>query len=148
MEDPATQVCKKNCGSLSAGPKPGEMGRVVAGRASGVKTLHAKHFSMRDLSVFTPDRSGPGIKTTVTSDLSPKVTSGHATWVPRKSGKQWKKKKERNEERKKAKKFKLKVGSLNVGTMTGKGKEVADLIERRRVGVQCVHCAKNTIEGS
>ena len=32
----------------------------------------------------------------------------------------------------------LKVGLLIVGTMTGKGSEVADLMERRRVGVLCV----------
>ena len=38
-------------------------------------------------------------------------------------------KKERNEERKKAKKIKLRVATLNVGTMTGKGREVTDLME-------------------
>lgn len=30
------------------------------------------------------------------------------------------------------------VGTLNVGTMSGKGREVADLMVRRRVGVLCV----------
>ena len=32
----------------------------------------------------------------------------------------------------------MKVGTLNVGTMTGKGREVADLMERRSVDVLCV----------
>ena len=32
----------------------------------------------------------------------------------------------------------LKVGSLNAGTTSGKGREVADLMERRRMGVLCV----------
>ena len=45
---------------------------------------------------------------------------------------------ERNEERKKAKKIMLKVATLNVGTMTGKGIEVADLMERRGVDILCV----------
>ena len=45
---------------------------------------------------------------------------------------------ERNEERKKAKKIKLKVATLNVETMTGKGREVADLMERRGVDILCV----------
>ena len=58
--------------------------------------------------------------------------------MQRKGGKQWKKKKERNEERKKAKKIMLKVGILNVGIMTEKGRKVAELMERRRVGVLCV----------
>ena len=92
---------------------------------------------MRDLSISAPDRSGPGVKTTLTSDLSPRVSGGHATWVQRRSGKQ-RRKKERNEEKKKAKKIMFKVGSLNVVTMTGKGREVADLMEQRRVGVLCV----------
>ena len=33
---------------------------------------------------------------------------------------------------------KLRVGSLNVGSMTGKGMEVVELMERRKVGVLCV----------
>ena len=45
----------------------------------------------------------------------------------RRGGKQWRRKKKRNEEREKAKKIKLKVATLNVGTMTGKRREVANL---------------------
>ena len=40
-------------------------------------------------------------------------------------------KEERNEERKKAKKIKLKVAALNVGTMTSEGREVANLMVQR-----------------
>ena len=32
----------------------------------------------------------------------------------------------------------MRVGTLNVGTMNGKGREVADLMERRGVSVLCV----------
>ena len=56
----------------------------------------------------------------------------------KKSGKQRRRKKERNEESKKAKKIKLKVATLNVGTMNDEGKEVADLMEQRGVDILCV----------
>ena len=98
---------------------------------------------------FIPDRSRPGKTTTVTSDWAPRVTDEHATWMQRRDGKQWrregregrrgrKRRKERNEERKKAKNIKLRVATLNVGTMTGKGRKVADLMERRGVDILCV----------
>ena len=89
-------------------------------------------------SNFIPDRSRPGKTTTVTSDWAPRVTGGYATWMQRRGGKQWRRRKERNEESKKAKKIKLRVATLNVGTMTGKGREVVDLMERRGVDILCV----------
>ena len=61
-------------------------------------------------------------KTTTITDWAPRVTGEHATWMQR-GGKQWRRR-ERNEERKKAKKIKLRVATFNVGTMTGKGREV------------------------
>ena len=45
---------------------------------------------------------------------------------------------ERKEERRKVRKMKVKVGTLNVGTMTGKGMEIADMMERRSVNILCV----------
>ena len=54
--------------------------------------------------------------------------------MQRNGGKQWRRK-ERNEERKKAKKIKLRVATLNVGTMTGKEREVAGLMEPREVNI-------------
>ena len=54
--------------------------------------------------------------------------------LQRRGGKQWRRRKERNEERKKAKEIKLRVATLNVGTM----KEVANLMERRGVDILCV----------
>ena len=89
-------------------------------------------------SDFIPDRSRPGKTTTVTSDWEPRVIGGHASWMQRRGGKQWRKRKEKNEERKKAKKIKLRVGTLNVRTMTGKGREAADLMEQKGVDILCV----------
>ena len=48
------------------------------------------------------------------------------------------KKKGENEERKKCKKIKLRVATLNVGTMTSKGRKEADLMEQREVDILCV----------
>ena len=56
----------------------------------------------------------------------------------RRDGRQWRRKKERNEERWKAKRIEMKVGILNVGTMTGKVREVVDHMERRSVDILCV----------
>ena len=92
-------------------------------------------------SDFIPNRSRPGKTTTVTGDWAPRV---NVTWMQRRGGKQWRRKRERNEERKKAKKIKLRVATLNVGNMTGKGREVANLMERR--GGHAV-CAGNSLEG-
>ena len=111
------------------------MGGVATGRVSGVKP--SQMFLMRVVSDFIPDRSRPGKTTIVTSDWAPRANGGHATWMKRRGGMQWRKK-ERNVERKKAKKIKLRVATFNVGTMTGKGREVADLMERRGVDMLCV----------
>ena len=113
------------------------MGRVATGRASGVKP--SQMFSMHVVSDFIRDRSRPRITTTVTSDWAPRATGRHATWMQRRGGKQWRRKTEKNEERKKAKKIKLKIATLNVGTMTGRGRKMADLMERKGVDILCVH---------
>ena len=40
--------------------------------------------------------------------------------------------------RKKVTRVELKVSTLNVGTMTGKSRELADVMERRKVNALCV----------
>ena len=105
------------------------MGRVATGKASGVKP--SQMFSIRVVSDFIPDWRGQ-------SDLAPKATGRHVTWMQRRGEKQWRRKKERNEVRKNAKKIKLRVATLNVRTTTGKGREVADFMERRGLDILCV----------
>ena len=92
---------------------------------------------MRVVSDFIPDRSRPGITTTVTSDWAPRATGGHATWMQRRGGKRWRRKKKRSEERKKAE-IKLRVATLNVRTITGNGREVANFMERKGLDILCV----------
>jgi len=86
------------------------------------------------------DWSWPGSTMAVTRDCYPRVTGGHATWMQRRrrGGRQWRQKREKPEERKQAKRVNLKVGTLNVGTMTGKGRKIADVMERRDVDVLCM----------
>ena len=36
----------------------------------------------------------------------------------------------------------MKVGTLNVGTMTGKGRELAEMMVKRKVGILCVQETK------
>ena len=100
---------------------------------------------MRESRNLIPDRSGPGITTAVTSGCEPRVTGGHATWAQRRvqrrtrrGGRQWRRKTARNEERKKVREAEVKVGTLNVGTMTGKGMEIVDMMGRRNVNILCV----------
>ena len=122
------------------------MGRVVTGRASGVKP--SQRFSKGVVSDIIPDGSRPRITTTVTSDWAPRATGEHVTWMQRRGGKQWRRKKERNNKRKKAKKIKLRVATLNVGTMTGKGREVVDLMEQRGLNILCELYKKLETKGS
>ncbi|KAK3566841.1 hypothetical protein QTP86_004554 [Hemibagrus guttatus] len=44
----------------------------------------------------------------------------------------------RQREKKKGKTVGLRIGTLNVGTMTGKGRELTDMMERRKVDILCV----------
>ncbi|KAK3517204.1 hypothetical protein QTP70_001065, partial [Hemibagrus guttatus] len=44
----------------------------------------------------------------------------------------------RQREKRKGKSVGLRIGTLNVGTMTGKGRELADMMERRKVNILCV----------
>ncbi|KAK3562197.1 hypothetical protein QTP86_030194 [Hemibagrus guttatus] len=44
----------------------------------------------------------------------------------------------RQREKRKGKSVGLRIGTLNVGTMTGKGRERADMMERRKVDILCV----------
>ncbi|TRY54613.1 hypothetical protein DNTS_001598, partial [Danionella cerebrum] len=44
----------------------------------------------------------------------------------------------RQKENRKGRSVDLRIGTLNVGTMTGKGRELADMMERRKVDILCV----------
>ena len=57
--------------------------------------------------------------------------------VQGRSGKPWRRKKEKHAERQETKKIKLRVCTLSVGTMTDKGKDIADPVVRKGMVALC-----------
>ena len=49
---------------------------------------------------------------------------------------------QRLKERRKAKSVEVRAATLNVGSMTGKGRELVDMMERRKVDILCVQETK------
>ena len=45
-------------------------------------------------------------------------------------------------ERRKAKSVEMRAATLNIGSMTGKGRELVDMLERRKVDIMCVQETK------
>ncbi|KAK3553367.1 hypothetical protein QTP70_003532 [Hemibagrus guttatus] len=78
----------------------------------------------------------PGLTTTAISTVDLQGTGGNwATGGRRSRGGR---RVHRQREKRKGKSVGLRIGTLNVGTMTGKGRELADMMERRKVAVLCV----------
>ena len=88
-----------------------------------------------------PDRSRPGL-TTATIGVGQQGTGGNYATVGgrhrrRKKMKKGRRMRRQQEKRKEVCKV-VKMGTLNMGSMTGKGKELADIMQRRKVDVLCV----------
>uniref|UniRef100_A0A673K0B0 Craniofacial development protein 2-like n=1 Tax=Sinocyclocheilus rhinocerous TaxID=307959 RepID=A0A673K0B0_9TELE len=89
-----------------------------------------------------PDRSGPGLTTTAIGAVDLQGTGGNWATVGRRrrggrcvrGGRRVR----RQREKRKGRSLGLKVGTLNVGTMTGKGRELVDMMQRRKVDILCV----------
>ncbi|KAK3570237.1 hypothetical protein QTP86_017142, partial [Hemibagrus guttatus] len=84
---------------------------------------------------FIPDRSRPAIGAV---DLQ--GAGGNWATVGRRS--RGGRRVHRQREKRKGKSVGLRIGTLNVGTMTGKGRELADMMERRKVDILCVQETK------
>ncbi|KAK3555878.1 hypothetical protein QTP86_029812 [Hemibagrus guttatus] len=85
---------------------------------------------------FIPDRSRPGLTTTAISAVDLQGAGGNWATVGRRS--RGGRRVHRQREKRKGKSVGLRIGTLNVGTMTGKGRELADTMERRKVDILCV----------
>ncbi|KAK3506727.1 hypothetical protein QTP70_018270 [Hemibagrus guttatus] len=85
---------------------------------------------------FIPDRSRPGLTTTAIGAVDLQGAGGNWATVGRRS--RGGRRVHRQREKKKGKSVGLSIGTLNVGTMTGKGRELADMMERRKVDTLCV----------
>ncbi|KAK3555020.1 hypothetical protein QTP86_005711 [Hemibagrus guttatus] len=85
---------------------------------------------------FIPDRSRPGLTTTAIGAVDLQGAGGNWATVGRRS--RGGRRARRQREKRKGKSVGLRIGTLNVGTMTGKGRELADMMERRQVDILCV----------
>ncbi|KAK3525604.1 hypothetical protein QTP70_000427 [Hemibagrus guttatus] len=85
---------------------------------------------------FILDRSRPGLTTTAIGGVDLQGASGNWATVGRRS--RGGRRVCRQREKRKGKSVVLRIGTLNVGTMTGKGRELADMMERRKVDILCV----------
>ncbi|KAK3564091.1 hypothetical protein QTP86_007551 [Hemibagrus guttatus] len=85
---------------------------------------------------FIPDRSRPGLTTTAICAVDLQGVGGNWATVGRRS--RGGRRVCRQREKRKGKSVGLRIGTLNVGTMTGKGRELADMMERRKVDILCV----------
>uniref|UniRef100_A0AAR2IVR4 Endonuclease/exonuclease/phosphatase domain-containing protein n=1 Tax=Pygocentrus nattereri TaxID=42514 RepID=A0AAR2IVR4_PYGNA len=89
--------------------------------------------------IAIPDRLRPGLTTTASGAVDQQGAGGNWTTVgqrpsKRRGGRQVR----RQRERRKGRSVEVRVGTLNIGTMTGKGRELADMMERRKVDILCV----------
>ncbi|KAI5628101.1 hypothetical protein C0J50_8339 [Silurus asotus] len=91
---------------------------------------------------FIPDRSRPGLTTTATGIVSRQGTGGNWATVGRRRKRRGGRRLQRRQGKEQCRRVEVRVGTLNVGTMTGKGREVADMMERRKVDMLCVQETK------
>ncbi|KAK3522999.1 hypothetical protein QTP86_010504 [Hemibagrus guttatus] len=85
---------------------------------------------------FHTDWSKPGLTTTAISAVDLQGADGNWATVGRRS--RGGRRVRRQREKRKGKTVGLRIGTLNVGTMTGKGRELADMMEIRKVDILCV----------
>ncbi|KAK3563836.1 hypothetical protein QTP86_002735 [Hemibagrus guttatus] len=91
---------------------------------------------LEEVTNFIPDRSRPGLTTTAIGAIDLQGAGGNWATVGRRS--RGGKKVHRQRNKRKGKSVGLRIGTLNVGIMTGKGRELADMMERRKVDILCV----------
>ena len=112
-----------------AGPK---RALVEAGRTFRVKPF-AKSYKTRNDNELITDRLRPGLPTTA-SGVARQGTYGHYVTTGLKENKR-RKVSEEAEELRKGRRTVIRVGTLNIETMTERGRELTDIMERRNVDV-------------
>ena len=125
-------------------PSPDKWGRL---RQEGHPAQNFCQFIMRSpVNNFIPDRSRPGLTTATTGTVVQQGTSGnYVTDGQRRQRGQRRKpgrRIQRLRERRKAKSVEVRAATLNVASMTGKGRELIDMMERRKVDILCVQETK------
>ena len=113
---------------------------VASVRAYGVKIVPIQMRMKRRSKNSIPDRSGPGLTTAAISAVAQQGAGGNYATVGAKMKRRQRggKQAQRQLGRRKARVMDLRVGTLNVGSMTGKGSEIVDMMDRRKVDILCV----------
>ncbi|KAK3573105.1 hypothetical protein QTP86_013220 [Hemibagrus guttatus] len=101
---------------------------------SSCPTLPILHCT--ELVKVSGQQERPGLTTTAIGTVDLQGTGGNWATVGRRS--RGGRRVHRQREKRKGKSVGLRIGTLNVGTMTGKGRELADMMERRKVDILCV----------
>ena len=118
------------------------MGRVAAGKASGVKILPS--IQMRYDHESIPNQSRPGLPT-IASGVARQVTCGNYATAEHSENKRRKRagrRVKRQRELWKGRRTLLRMGTLNIETMTGYERELEDLMKRRNVDILCLQETK------
>ena len=91
-----------------------------------------------------PDRSRPGLPTTVSGVAHQGICGNYATaeHSENKSRKKGERRVKTQQEVWKERCSLIRVGTSNIGTMTGRERELADMMERRNVDILCLQKTK------
>ena len=99
---------------------------------------------MRNHYQSIPDRSRPGLPTTA-SGVAQQGTCGNYATAKHSKNKSRKREGRRVKKQRevwKGRRSLITVGTLNIGTITGRGRELADMMERRNVDILCLQETK------
>ena len=99
---------------------------------------------MRNHYQYIPDRSRPGLPTTASGVAQQGTCGNYATakHCENKSRKRGGKRVKKQREAWKGRHSLIRMGTLNIGTMTGRGRELADMMKRRNVDILCLQETK------
>ena len=116
------------------GPHP----KSVAQRQQRHAAEYKCQIYMRNKNVILmPDRSWPGLTKTASGTVVQQGAAGKYATVGQRRKRGGKHVRDKHK-RRMGRKMEVKVGTLNVGTMTGKGRELADMMVKRKVDILCV----------
>ena len=114
------------------------MGRVAAARASGVK-IFSQNRQMRNHYQSIPDRSRPGLRM-IASGVAQQGTCGNYTTA--KHSKNKSRKRGGRQVKKQREVWTHRGGYLKYWNITGRGRKLADMMERRNVYILCLQETK------
>ena len=99
---------------------------------------------MRNRCQSIPDRSRPGLPTTASGVAQEGTCGNYATakHSENKSRKKGGRRVKKQQEAWKGRRSLIRVGTLNIGTITGRGRELADMMERKNVDILCLQETK------